>query len=324
MSSNVAWLLADKWRHSLCGWGCVMNQTCKAGLWLPSAKLSHWVRMLRKDHLAIQFLVLPEPSEEFLFHCSLLPQSCWHHWALCFTPSGSLANNLGVGGHFVSIVLDSVQVFFFFFFISLFVLPYLLSAILFQGLAKGWSWGRVWIHLCLGQTWSQSFNVIVFGIVRTVSGENLQSSSWYKNTLCLPLYLEIINYNLSLIIPCWLPLVDRKLEEQLKLKVLTGIIKNYRSHARLPDLYRSCVQTYLCWREQVDKSTGMTDPHLWSINMPLHTAFVSSHTNHFYFILLVLCFYFQQKLMTAWTDFLKNAPSHTFLFSNVCWINEIY
>ena len=120
MSSNIAWLLADKRRHSLCGWGCVMNQTCKARLWLPSTKLSHWVRMLRKDHLAIQLLLLPEPSEGFLFHCFLLSQSCWHHWALCFTPSGSLANNLGVGGHFVSIVLDSVQVLFFFSFPCLF------------------------------------------------------------------------------------------------------------------------------------------------------------------------------------------------------------
>ena len=142
MSSNVAWLLADKWRHSLCGWGCVMNQTCKAGLWLPSAKLSHWVRMLRKDHLAIQFLVLPEPSEGFLFHCSLLPQSCWHHWALCFTPSGSLANNLGVGGHFVSIVLDSVQVFFFFFFHFLVCFTLLAQCYFVSGVGKGLKLGK--------------------------------------------------------------------------------------------------------------------------------------------------------------------------------------
>lgn len=52
-----------------------------------------------------------------------------------------------------------------------------------------------------------------------------------------------------------------------------------------------------------DRSTGLTEPHLWSINMPLHTGFVSSHPNHFYFILLILCFYFEQ--MTAWTEFFQ-------------------
>ena len=197
MSSNIAWLLADKRRHSLCGWGCVMNQTCKARLWLPSTKLSHWVRMLRKDHLAIQLLLLPEPSEGFLFHCFLLSRAAGttEHSALRHQAPWQIIWGLG---DTLSVLFLILSKFFFFFFISLFVLPHLLSAILFQGLAKGWRWGRVWIHQCLGQTWSQSFNVIVFGIVRTVSGENLQSSSWYKNTLCLPLYLEIINYNINI------------------------------------------------------------------------------------------------------------------------------
>ena len=207
--------------------------------------------------------MLPEPSEGFLFLCSLLLQSCWHHWALCFTPSAPWQIIWGLGDTLSILSLILSMFFFPFFFLSLFVLPYLHSAILFQGFAKGWRWGRVLIHQCVGQTWSQSFNVIVFGIVRTASGENLQSSFWYKNTLCLPLYIEIINYYLSLIIPCWLPLVDRKLEEQLKLKVLTRLIKKCRSHALLSDLYSSCVQKYPCWREQVDRSTGGTDPQDW-------------------------------------------------------------
>lgn len=111
--------------------------------------------------------------------CSSAPvrrQSCWHHPGLLLCVVRLSCNYLGFGGYLVNIVLDFVHTFIFcvIFSFSHFLVCLTRLALFYfiSGVGKGLKIGKS-INI-LTRLWSQSFNVVVFWIVKTASGKNLQ------------------------------------------------------------------------------------------------------------------------------------------------------